>query len=1077
MTQACPSCQTQNAADARFCNQCGTRLGAAAASVRVAGYTPQHLTERVLKTRAAMQGERKRVTVLFADIKGSTKLAQEAGAEAWHGILDQFFAILSGAVHRYEGTVNQYTGDGIMALFGAPVAHEDHARRAGLAALEMQTQVRRYADELRLSRGLNLSMRVGLNSGEVIVGRIGDDLRMDYTAQGHTVNLAARMEHICEPGRIYLSRYTARGVEGYFKLRDLGRMQVAGVDEPVEVYELEGHGELNTRLDRSLARFASRFVGREAEVATLQQALQRTRDGEGQVVAVVGNAGIGKSRLCHEFTQDCERQGITVHRATGVPYANALPMYPVQTLVRARLGLPAQASAVDVRRLVAGTLLMHEPAHAAILPVIFDFLGVAENRGPVPERTEAQREQLLELLTTYLSCGDDHCLQVLLVEDLHFLDAASEAFFARLAQRVRQSRTLLLLNYRPDYISEWLIPLLDEQVPVSALKAVQLEQLARSLLGADASVQDLATSIRERASGNPFFVEEAVQALADEGYLSGTPGVYQLARPVTQWPIADTVHALLATRIDRLPEAQKNLLQTAAVIGQEFPPVLLAEVTAQTIESCRESLQGLEDAGLVHQKHAAADSEYAFCHPLMQEVAYQTQLESHRTAVHTRLAQMLTARHPANAVDKQTVKIAYHWERAGNWAQAGAWNLRAAHWANTRDLNITSEQFRAARRNLDLAPTSEAVIKQRIAARSGLIRMAQFSQVSEEEVESAYAEGRRMADDSGDVASAAELLLSYGIEHLHRGQAAEGARLAAEAVQLSIRVGLPSLAARFRLGILMLHTVAGRPREGLALVDQATGSKWRTEPINDDNFMSRGYYGVMLSWMGRMREAQANLHSALAFAEREDRAASWMHGTLVDLDWVSGRKDHALAAARRAYERAQASSSPFFHAMALRALGVAHTLIGEYPQAIKFLEQSLPLVAPGALAYQFESTNLSSLALAYLGAGRIAEAAQTARQAVASAQRSGAQVYEIHAWIALLALPVTGDWAGQAAEGLARMEALIDSSGAEGFRGWLSQAQAHWSRDPAQAARHQALAQQQFERTWAGDGAILERAV
>ncbi|HWU69393.1 MAG TPA: adenylate/guanylate cyclase domain-containing protein, partial [Stenotrophobium sp.] len=1062
MTQVCPSCHAQNAADARFCNQCGARL-AAAPQPAAASYTPQHLTERVLRTRAAMQGERKRVTVLFADIKGSTRLAQEAGAEAWHDILDRFFAILSGAVHRYEGTVNQYTGDGIMALFGAPVAHEDHARRAGLAALEMQAQVRRYADELRLSRGLNLSMRVGLNTGEVIVGRIGDDLRMDYTAQGHTVNLAARMEHICEPGRVYLSRYTARGIEGYFRLRDLGRMQVAGVDEPVEVYELEGQGELNTRLDRSLSRYASSFVGRDAEVASLQQALQSARDGRGQVVAVVGNAGIGKSRLCHEFTQDCERRGIVVHRATGVPYAHALPLYPVQMLARARMGLDGRASAGDVRRWVAGALLMHKPQHADLLPVIFDFLGVADGREKMPEPSEAQREKLLDLMTTYIACGDEQCTQVLLIEDLHFLDAASESFIARLAQRVRESRTLLLLNYRPDYISEWLIPLLDEQVSVSALGAAQLEQMAQSLLGEDASLAGLATRIRERASGNPFFVEEAVQALAEEAYLGGSPGAYTLLRPIVQWPIADTVHALLATRIDRLPEALKILVQTAAVIGHDFSPSLLAELTAQSIEDCHESLHALEDAGFVHQKQVTPDSEYAFCHPLMQEVAYQVQLESRRAAVHARLAQALVSRHPDDSAGKQAVNIAYHWEQAGDWAQAGAWNLRAAQWAITRDLNIASDQFQAARRNLDRVADADAVIRQRIQARAGLIRLAQFVPTAPEAVEAAYVEARQMADQCGDRASVAELLLSYGAEHLHRAQVAQAVRLADEAVRLCIAHGLTALVERFRLNVLILFTAAGQPREGLALVDEATGSDWHHGPISETNFMSRGYYGVMLSWLGRMSEAQANLSSAQAFAEREDRTASWMYAAQVDVDWISRRGSQSLASARRAYERAQASSSPFFNAMALRALGVAHTLQGDYAQAIDFLEQSLPLVAPGSFAYQFEPAHRAALARACLGAGRAEEAARHAQHAVDSARKSGAQVYEIHAWIALLELPATVVPAALAAQGLARMQALIDHIGAEGFRGWLSLAQAQWCADAAQAERYRLLARQQFE--------------
>ncbi|HVT35291.1 MAG TPA: adenylate/guanylate cyclase domain-containing protein, partial [Nevskiaceae bacterium] len=505
----CPSCHAENPGTARFCNQCGARLDQAPvpvpASVRQ-DYTPRHLADRILKNRGAMQGEKKRVTVLFCDIKGSTRLAQEAGAELWHAILDRFFSILSAAVHRYEGTVNQYTGDGIMALFGAPIAHEDHAQRACFAALQMQAEVRRFADELRLQKGLNLSMRVGLNTGEVIVGRIGDDLRMDYTAQGVTVNLAARMEHICEPGRIYLSRYTAALVEGYFRLRDLGRMSVAGVDDPVEVYELEGEGSLRTRLDRSLARGGSQFVGRDRELAALLAALDRVKAGDGQVVAVVGNAGIGKSRLCHEFTRACEQAGVAVHRATGVPYANALPLFPLQTLLRSRIGISERTPPEDVRRMIAGTFLLQDAAHAAILPAVFDFLGVASSGERAPDQAGAVRQKLVQLYAEYVPCVEH--AQILLVEDLHFLDAASEEFMAALCARVHGTKTLLLVNYRPDYVSEWLIPHLDEQVSVSALSHAQLEQLASSLLGGHASLEGLAVKIRERASGNPFFVEE-----------------------------------------------------------------------------------------------------------------------------------------------------------------------------------------------------------------------------------------------------------------------------------------------------------------------------------------------------------------------------------------------------------------------------------------------------------------------------------------------------------------------------------------------------------------------------------------
>ncbi len=325
----CPSCQRENPTEARFCMQCGVRLALACAqcgaelpaaagfciscgrSVAPASapaperdlrvYTPKHLADKILTSKSALEGELKQVTVLFADIQRSMELANAIDPEEWHRIMDRFFTILAEGIHRFEGTVNQFTGDGIMALFGAPIAHEDHAQRACYAALHLTRELRCYGDELRVERGLNLGVRIGLNSGQVVVGKIGDDLRMDYTAQGPTVGLAARMEQIAAPDRVCLTQHTARLIEGYFQLRDLGETKVKGVGEPLRVYELEGVGSMRTRLDLARARGFLRFVGRVDEMAALKAALERTIEGNGQVVGIVGVAGVGKSRLCLEF--------------------------------------------------------------------------------------------------------------------------------------------------------------------------------------------------------------------------------------------------------------------------------------------------------------------------------------------------------------------------------------------------------------------------------------------------------------------------------------------------------------------------------------------------------------------------------------------------------------------------------------------------------------------------------------------------------------------------------------------------------------------------------------------------------
>lgn len=1051
----CPSCKAPNPESAKFCNQCGTRLGVVSQTLPRASYTPRHLAEKVLKARAALQGERKRVTVLFADIKGSTRLAEQAGAEAWHTILDRFFSILSEAVHRYEGTVNQYTGDGVMALFGAPIAHEDHAQRACFAALAMQAEVRRFADELRLKQGLNLTMRVGLNTGEVIVGRIGDDLRMDYTAQGLTVNLAARMEHICEPGHVYLTRNTAALVEGYFSLRDLGETPVEGSSTPIPVYDLEGEGPMRTRLERQLARLGTRFIGREEEMAGLHAALERARNGDGQVVAVVGNAGIGKSRLCHEFTEACDRAGVTVHRATGVPYANALPLFPVQTLLSSRLGLPDHARAEDIRRMVAGTFLLQDPASAAVLPSIFELLGAGEGGSRAPDQAVEQRDRMFALLARWLPRSDG--LHVLLVEDLHFADPATEDFLARLCAEVRATRTLLLLNYRPEYISERLIPLVDEQIQVTALTNHQICDLARVALGPDPSLAGVPERICERANGNPYYAEEAVQALIDEGHVTGSAGAYRLVKPVGQWRIPDTVHALISARIDRLPDEPKGLLHYASVIGQEFRPALLGSLAALEDEPLESGLTVLEESGFVHRREGAAGPRYRFCHPLVQEVAYHTQLESRRAAAHARLAQALEQDYPAQGQEpaELSVQIAHHWHHAGRHDKSGFWSFQAARYLATHDVGQAGRLFRQSIACYDRAPDSPEVLRGRISSRAGLLRMSQFIEIPLAELEQVFTDARAIAERTGDPMAMTELLFSYANEQLHRGDAEAAVRFVTEAVQRAVAIGAGrELVHRFRLSVLLVFNAAGYPREGLELVNAAAGTGWMTEPIGPENYMSRGFFGFMQAVLGNLAEAERNIRGAAEFADQEDRGASWMHAFLVDIGTMSGETGDAMAAARRSVERAEAFGSPFFRALATRAMGLAHCLRGTADEAIPLMEAARPWVAPGALAHQIEANFLAVLAEVYLAAGREAEAEAIAEEGLTSAQRSRSRVWEIRAWMAWMRLPPTPARRARAEQGLARMRELIDRSGAEGFRPALWLAHAHWSATPAEVAGH-----------------------
>ncbi len=404
MAPRCAGCGTELPPAAKFCLECGAPVAAAAPARSAApraersprAYTPKHLADKILQSRSALEGERKQVTVLFADVKGSMELAEQVDAEEWHRILDRFFQILSDGVHRFEGTVNQFTGDGIMALFGAPIAHEDHAQRACYAALHLREELRRYSEEVKRTHGVNFSVRMGLNSGEVVVGKIGDDLRMDYTAQGRTVGLAQRMEQLASGESAYLTEHTARLVEGYFALRSLGEFDLKGSSEPLHVYDLEGGGTARTRLDVSRSRGLTKFVGRDDEMATLGAALERVLEGHGQVVGVVAEAGAGKSRLCFEFLERCRAKSLPIYEARGVAHGSALPFHPIRELFRSYYGITEQDTPAAARQKIAGQLLLADEAFREALPIVFDFLGVPDPEHPgtsSPSRSGRRRSR------------------------------------------------------------------------------------------------------------------------------------------------------------------------------------------------------------------------------------------------------------------------------------------------------------------------------------------------------------------------------------------------------------------------------------------------------------------------------------------------------------------------------------------------------------------------------------------------------------------------------------------------------------------------------------------------------------
>ena len=538
-------------------------------------YTPPYLAEKILTTRSAMEGERKQVTVLFADLKGSTELIRDLDPEAAQKLLDPALQRMMDAVHRFEGTVNQVLGDGIMALFGAPIAHEDHALRACYAALAMQAELRRYAEEVRRTQGLEVHLRVGLNSGDVVVRTIGNDLHMDYSAVGQTTHLAARMEQLATPGTIRLPAATLRLVEGLVRVTALGPMPVKGLTEPVEVFELLGATPVRRRLQAAVARGLTRFVGRDQELVALTQALVQAGQGQGQLVALLGEAGVGKSRLVYEFVHGHATQGWRVLESASVSYGRATPYFPVIDLLKRYAHIDDTDDARTIRARVTGQVLTLDETLQDTLPTLLALLDALPDDSPFRQLDPAQRRQRTLTALKRVLLRESQVQPLLLVfEDLHWIDTETQALLDSLVESLPTAQLLLLVNYRPEYQHSWGSKTYYTQLRLDPLAPASAATVLQALLGDDPSLAPLTPLLIARTAGNPFFLEESVRTLVETGGLVGETGAYRLAQPLHSIQVPATVQAVLAARIDRLPPEAKRLLQTAAVIGTEvsLPP-------------------------------------------------------------------------------------------------------------------------------------------------------------------------------------------------------------------------------------------------------------------------------------------------------------------------------------------------------------------------------------------------------------------------------------------------------------------------------------------------------------------------
>ena len=952
-------------------------------------YTPPYLAEKILTSRAALAGERKQVTILFADIKDSTELIKDLDPEAAQHLLDPALHLMMDAVHRFEGTVNQVLGDGIMALFGAPISHEDYALRACYAALAMQAAMQPYAEEMRRRHGVTLRIRVGLNTGEVVVRAIGNDLHMDYSAVGQTVHLAARMEQLAPPGSILLTATALRLVEGLVLVKALGPLPVKGLAEPVEGYELVGASALRQRLQVAVQHGLTRFVGREAELAALTQALAQAGAGHGQIVALVGEAGVGKSRLVYELVHSHRTQGWRVLEAASVSYGKATPYFPVIDLLKRYGQVDDHDDPRTIRAKVTGHVLTLDDALQETLPALLALLEALPDDSPFLRLDPPQGRQRTLAALQRLLLRESQVQPLLLVfEDLHWIDTETQALLESLVESLPTARLLLLVNYRPEYQHGWGSTTSYTQLRLDPLPPASAAEVLLVLLGDDPSLVPLTQLLIARTAGNPFFLEESVRTLGEMQVLLGEPGAYRLAQALPMIQVPATVQAVLAARIDRLPPEDKRVLQTAAVVGTEVPFAVLqaiAEVAEADLHRCLARLQAAE---FLYETRLFPERELMFKHALTHEVAYGSLLLERRRVLHARIVAALEALH-ADRMAEQVERLASHALRGEVWDKAVTYyhhaGVRAHDRAAFREAVACFEQALQALAHLpEHGDTRGLAIDLRLALARSLSALGEY-----ERSLALLSEAASLSRALDDRARLGWVLTHLASERMEMGDLDNAIAAGQQALELAAALDESALQVRASYTLGRAYRATGDFARSAALLRRnvEAADKELGTGSTELRLRSRASLALTLSMLGAFAEGQRHGEEALRLATLAGRGSTpiMTYGCLGLLYLTQGDLAHALRVLEPGLALCRASDNRDWLQVIAAGLGAAYALHGYLTEGRALLEEALSeSLRTGTLGNRaFWVVRLSEVCRL---AGRGEEAWQHARQALALAR-------------------------------------------------------------------------------------------
>jgi len=679
LLQVCPQCGSENLPVDRFCGECGHDLAVPSEQLprdlsleekleKIQCYLPGGLTEKILAQRGKIEGEHKQVTVMFCDMEGFTPLSAKLSPEKVYSIMDEVYEILIHRVHDYGGTVNEMTGDGIMALFGAPIAVEDGPQRAIRSALAIHRGMVSLSDRLKGESGIpHMRMRIGINTGPVVVGSLGNDLRVEFTAVGDTVNMASRMEGLAEPGTTYVTEETFKLTEGLFRFEALGEKEVKGKEAPVKVYRVIAPSTTRTRFDVSAERGLTPFVGRERELELLLDGFERARAGRGQAFSIMGEAGVGKSRLLYEFRNAIANEDVTFLEGKCLSYSRGVAYHPAIDLLKSNFDITESDEDYHIRDKVKRGLKELGVDEAHTLPYLLELLSVKDSGiDRIPMSPESRKDRMMEALKRIVLSGSEIRPLIMAVEDLHWMDRSSEDTLKYLLESISGARVLLIFTYRPEFVHTWGGRSYHSQVTLNRLSNRESLAMVTYLLGTEEIGSDLEELVLEKTEGIPFFIEEFIKSVKDLGIIKRKDSTYYLAKDIGDVTIPSTIQDVIMARVDSLPEAAKGVLQTGSVIEREFSYELIKRVTGISQEELLSHLSVLKDSELLYERGIYPQSTYIFKHALTREVVYDSILTTRKKRLHAGIGDAIGEMYKDNP-DEHYGVLAGHYVAGENW--------------------------------------------------------------------------------------------------------------------------------------------------------------------------------------------------------------------------------------------------------------------------------------------------------------------------------------------------------------------------------------------------------------------------